>query len=428
MKYNTGKKYNFSLNKDGLGYNGIKYVFKVNIFDAINFSDISLKAAAYIALQDKLYIPDFMEHYVLHKFSDKFNVLEKSKNYALFKLAENANVSEPFYRLTTLLYLSDNQKVLDSLSGLNNIISQNEKFDFSEIEDIDTLIKISEKNGYKDAASVFALLKSLDNIAMNDRNPKKAVSDFIIGKADGLDTAYDWIIPFDMKIDWVNSNIQVMPQSQSDYIEQPGVDGSIVENTVYKNRLFSIVAYSEQGMTVYEKEMLKKEIVRVLDSTKNKSKKLTMQAADISFDAKYSGAADISEGPSFVKATIPFEVSPYGYPLFTQEVYGTGLLVNNGVKDIGCVNKISAGAVNPSFQIGSITYVWNGTVPKNSTLVIDHEAYICYLETIQGVRTNALTQLTGDFQKIPKESSVAITAFGNTGKHLYTTLKECYLW
>lgn len=428
MKYNEKKKYNLALNEEGLGYNSIKYIFKVNVFDVIDMSDSYLRAIAYIAVSDKFSVSDFLSQHVMHSFNDYFDVLEESKNYALFDFAEKLNVSDPLYKLTTILYLTDNQKGIDVLNYVNALIKKGEDVNLQEKEYIKAFLSILDHSKFSDINNVFALISNFDKLAVNDRDPKKAISDFVIGKADGLDNAYDWIIPFDMKIDWVNSSIQVVPQSQSDYIEQPGVDGSIVENTVYKNRLFSIVAYSNLGMTVYEKETLKKEIARILDSTKSKTKKLTMQAADISFDVKYSGSAEVSEGPSFVRATIPLEASPYGYPLFDQEVFGTGLLVNDGVKDVGCVNKILSGAVNPSFQMGSITYKFNGTVPADTTLYIDHEAYTCYFETVTGTRTNVYDKLEGDFQKIPKESTVAITAFGDTGDYLVTTLKEFYLW
>lgn len=428
MKYNEKKKYNLALNEEGLGYNSIKYIFKVNVFDVIDMSDSYLRAIAYIAVSDKFSVSDFLSQHVMHSFNDYFYVLEEAKNYALFDFAEKLNVSDPLYKLTTILYLTDNQKGIDVLNYVNALIEKGEDVNLQEKEYIKAFLSILDHSKFSDINNVFALISNFDKLAVNDRDPKKAISDFVIGKADGLDNAYDWIIPFDMKIDWVNSSIQVVPQSQSDYIEQPGVDGSIVENTVYKNRLFSIVAYSNLGMTVYEKETLKKEIARILDSTKSKTKKLTMQAADISFDVKYSGSAEVSEGPSFVRATIPLEASPYGYPLFDQEVFGTGLLVNDGVKDVGCVNKILSGAVNPSFQMGSITYKFNGTVPADTTLYIDHEAYTCYFETVTGTRTNVYDKLEGDFQKIPKESTVAITAFGDTGDYLVTTLKECYLW
>ena len=84
--------------------------------------------------------------------------------------------------------------------------------------------------------------------------------------------------------------------------------------------------------------------------------------------------------------------------------------------------------MNPSFQLGTITYTWEGTVPEDTTLYIDHNNYTCYLETVKGTRTNVIDKLTGEFQTIPKASSIAITALGNTGDYLVTKLKEKILW
>ena len=308
------------------------------------------------------------------------------------------------------------------------IISKVENINLNENASVKALLDIADKANLKEAESILALLSQFETFEMSDRTPRKAISDFLIGQIDGKDSAYDWLSPFDMKIDWKNSSIQVMPSTESTYIEMPGRDGSLVEDTVYKNRLFSIVAFSEQGMSIYEKEQMKRDIAQILDSTKNAPKKLTIQSADVAFDVKYSGSADITGGPSYVKATIPFETSPYGYPLFDREVSGTGLIVNNGDADVGCVHKISAGCVNPKFQLGKITYSFDGTVPENSTLVIDHDNYTCYIEGVEGTRTNVLDKLTGEFQVIPKQTRLALTAYPNTEKYIFTTIKEKILW
>lgn len=428
MKYNAGRKYNLFIKDGGIGYNGMNYVFTVRLYDAITMNEMSLKTAAKLVFLEKFNATDFVENFVLHKHNESIDLIDKEKHFALFEFAEKINISDEFYKILVQLFLKDNVKVLDEFKKLNVLISKQDNFKLNEKEKLDALIKVSDKANLKDASKIFALIKQLDAVKALDKDPKKAISDFIIGKSDNLDNAYDWLIPFDMKINWSTSSIQIMPQTESTYIDMAGTDGSIISDTVYKNRLFSIVAYSDLGLSVYEKELLKKQIAEILDSTKNKTKKLTMQATGTSFDAKYSGAAAISEGPSFVKATIPFEVSPYGYPLFEQEVFGTGLLVNNGAADTGCVNKILSGVVNPSFRMGNIAYTWNGTVPENHSLIIDHESYSCYLESVKGNKTNVIDKLVGEFQKIPANSSVSITADNNTENYLITSLKEKILW
>lgn len=428
MNYNSGYKYNFRINEGGLGYNSIKFRIIINVYDTIKMSDSISKIAALISVFEQPKFFDFISVTALYSTNEKFVIQSDLKTFGLFIVFENLKLTDKISKILVALYLADKVSILDEIKQLNTIISKEEYFSIDDISSLETLINIAEKYKLNDAKNIFAFIQKNETGILMDREPRKAISDFVIGKIDEFDNAFDWIVPFDMMVDWKNSTIQVMPQTESNYVEMPGVDGSIPEYTVYKNRIMNIVAYTKDGLTTLEKEQIKKDIVRILDSTKHETKKMTFTAADTAFDVKYSGAADINEGPSFVKATIPLEAGPYAYPLFEQEVLGSGLLVNNGAIDVGPVNYISSGATNPSFQLGDIVYTWKGTVPANNTLVIDHEAYMCYLEDKFGNRTNALVNLTGDFQRIPKESSVSITALGNTENYLYTTIKERILW
>jgi hypothetical protein len=427
--YNTDKNYNFTLLSGGATFNSCIIATIVNVSDFIRFNENVTGIIAKNIIYDNITFTDFFNQYVYHEFEpDYFASEDRISNSALFNLAEKLNVPDILGNIICALYLSDNQSFIDEIRQLNTIISESEDFDANDIESVNAAIQIAEKQGLDDAKELIAYLASYDVLGATDKEPRTAVSDFLIGKDDDKDSAYDWIIPFGMKIDWSKSSIQVMPQAENTYAEMPYVDGSLIENTVYKNRIFSIVAYSELGLSVSEKEQLKSEICRILDATKNNPKKMTFQDSSTSFDVTYSGTAEITDGASFVRVTLPFESQPYGYPLFSKEVAGTGLLVNDGDADVGCVNTISSGAVNPSFKIGSIEYSWSGTVPANTKLIIDHNDYSCYLETIKGVRTNAISKLTGEFQRIPKGTSVAITAYGDTENYLVTTFQEKILW
>lgn len=428
MDYNKSLKYNFSISDGGATYNSAGIEVLVNLFETLKFLDSNGKVIAQRLITERISLPDFMSWFILQEEQEHFHFEESHKYSALFDLIDNQGVSDVFSNLLISLFLLDKQQTVDEIRELNAIIEKEQVFDFTDTPIIEALVEIADEYGLEEAEKIFAFLTRFDSVRVTDKEPRKAVSDFMIGQIEDYDKAFDWIIPFDMKVNWRDSSIQVMPQTESTYIDMPEKDGSIIENTIYKNRLFSIVAYSELGLSIYEKEQLKREIAQILDATKNSPKKLTFMASDTSFDVQYSGSAEITEGPSFVKATIPFEAGAYGYPLFEQEVLGTGLLVNDGDADSGCVHKISSGAVNPSFQLGTITYTWEGTVPEDTTLYIDHNNYTCYLETVKGTRTNVIDKFTGEFQTIPKASSIAITALGNTGDYLVTKLKEKILW
>lgn len=428
MDFNKGYKFNRNIKDGGANYNSSGIAVLLSLYEDASFNDSKISVFVNKVLTEKVTVSDFLSFSALYSFIDKVEMNDESKNYAMFELLEKLNVADFFDSLVVNLFLNDKVKAIDEISQLVALIEKQEDFKLNEINSIKAIIEIADKYNLNDAQKVFALISNFDRIRAMDRDPLKAISDFIVGQIDDKDKAYDWLDPFDLKIDWRSSSIQYMPQTESSYIEMPYVDGSIIENTTYKNRLFSIVAFSELGLDISEKEQLKYQITRILDSTKDKPKKLTFQASSTSFDVKYSGAAEITEGPSYIKATIPFEASPYGYPLFDKEVAGSGLIVNNGIKDTGCVHTIFSGAVNPSFQLGTITYTWNGTVPPDTKLVIDHNNYTCYLETVEGTRTNVIDKLTGEFQTIPKESSVVLTALGNTAQYIVTSIHEKILW
>lgn len=424
MNYNSGYKYNSKFNL----YNSVIYKYIVNVYEVLRLNDAITRRTAFIALFESQKIADYLSTAITWSFDETIEMYDKSDNFVLFDIAEKLNIKDDFSDLVVMLYLMDKVNILDELAYLNAFINQTDSINVKDISNIEAFIEQLDKFGFNESKDLFALISEFESLNISDKNPRKAISDFYIGHQEGFDNAFTWLFPFDMMIDEKNSTIQVMPQTESNYIEMQGVDGSIVENTIYKNRLFNIIAYTKDGLTKFEKEEIKKEITRILDATKHETKKLTVQSADVSFDVKYSGLADIAEGPSFVKATIPLETSPYGYPLFDREVYGSGLILNDGQSNVGCVNYISAGCVNPEFQLGTITYRWNGTVPDNMTLIIDHEAYMCYLESAHGYRKNAITNLTGNFQRIPKESSIVLLANANTENYIRTTLKERILW
>lgn len=429
MDYNMRYFYNKHINVGGLCYNSGVFRVIIKIFEPVRVKDDSEFAGALIRLTEK-YL--FDENIVIGsevKLKDEFYFDLEYTNQVVFEMLEKFHITEETTELLVLFNLIENQKIIDEISELFvHVDAGEDDFSLEDYSHLDALISLADKYKLTEASKLFSLIDEYETFYLLDREPRKAISDFLIGRVAGFDSAFEWFEPFDMMVDKTKSTFQVMPQTESDYIEMPGVDGSVPEYTIYKNRMFNIVAYSVLGLTSVEKEILKAEITRILDSTKNQTKKLTIQSASVSFDVKYSGAADIAEGPSFVRATIPLEASPYGFPLFEQEIFGSGVLMNRGQADVGFVNIISAGAVNPSFRVGKITYSWKGTVPKGSSLYIDHEAYMCYLQYETGTRTNVLSQLTGEFQKIPKETSVPIVANAATEKYLFTKLKEKILW
>lgn len=426
--YNTGYKYNANGDNGGLFYN-TDYFVLINLRETIQSSDEINKMLAICALvDDKFYLYDAIVQSALYGTSDRFSFDEEADYSLFFIVTDSLGITDEISALIVLATLYDNQKFIEEVKQLNDIIL-NENLRVPDDYSIDVLLNIADKYNLTEIRTVADILFTLyDQEGIVDGTPRSAVSDFAIGVADDLDNAYDWLIPFNLKVDWNTTNIQIMPEASNTVIEMPGVDGSIVEDTVYRDRLFQIVAFSEDGLTIPEKEELKSKITEILDSTKHQKKKLTVQARGNSFDVKYDGQASITDGPSYVKATIPFRTSPYGYKTFEGELHGSGLVYNEGEAPIGPRHVITGPITNPTFTLGNIQYRFNGEVPYNYSLIIDHQMMTCYFEDMVGIKTNALSGLTGKFQKIPAHKSVALTASGALNNQIYTTWRDRILW
>lgn len=392
----------------------------------------SLKLIVRIAIsENNLILSDKVDLFSLfsgEKLDDKFYFEQEEKVSLLFYAAEEIGIKDEITDFIAILYLDEKVEILEELKLFVELL-YSENININDIVDLFSFYKLMEEFGLVDLeAELKAFFELYEKIGITDHDPRTSVSDFMIGAIDSDDRAYDWLIPFGLKVDWGNTKVQVMPEAELTTIEIPGVDGSVVEDTTYRDRIFNIVAFSEMGFNTYQKEQIKKKINRILDSTKHQTKKFTIQASSTSFDVKYSGQAQIEEGPSYIKATIPLHTPPYGYDMFPYEFTGDGLVWNNGDTYLRPIHYIKGPVTNPGFRLGDVYYKWTGSVPSGSTLVINQDSKTAYLEDSFGKRKNAMTGFSGKWQEIPVDGSMALTADRNTVDHILTEWRNNILY
>lgn len=272
-------------------------------------------------------------------------------------------------------------------------------------------------------------IRFLDSASFSD-------TDFAITSQSDFDSAFDWFLPLPMKVDWANTSLQIVPTSESEYVDMPNVDGSMVQNTTYKNRSFSFVLYSNDGLSDGEKDDIKQKIAKILDRTKSGFKKLSIPPSDHYFEVKYSGSASIQDGPSFVKATLPFEVKPYSHPMFPTNQIGSGTITNNGLKACGLRIEISGPISSPSFTVksgeSSKQFTWGSSLAESEKLIIDGESMICYKMDSTGEKTNGITSLSPSgkdaFVTVNPGESIEVSPSGNASGHIIFSINESYIW
>lgn len=443
--WNSGAIWNRKGNQNGFTWNSKYFLYFVRLNDAIKVIDGLSETLARLVLAEKpMQFYDTIANSALYERLETFSMEDDTAVSLLFALAEKIGIKDELTDYIVSLFLNEKWSALEDIKIAAQLLADDD-FWMDENIKLNAYQYLRDNYGLSDdKITYFTELFLHDRFGLTDRTPKTAISDFLIGAISAQDKSFDYFEPIfvtfynnstgesrevGMRVDWKQTSIQVAPEAELTEISIPGCDGSLIADTTYRNRLFEIVCYSEDGLTVQEKEDLKSRICDVLDSTKNQKKKLTVQSRGTSFDVKYSGEAEIKEGPSYVKASIPLQAGPYGYDMFDNELYGSGLIDNtNGDSPLGPIFKISGYVANPGFTLGASYFKWNGTVPSGTSLYIDFDKMTCYLMDNFGKKTNALAKLSGEFFKIPAKESIVLVADKNTESRILTTWNTPVLW
>lgn len=426
--YNSKRRYNFSPNKLGLKYNSAPYMLTVRFIEPLNFLDEVKLLSSLFFSSDILNLNDKT------KLESDYNLIDiNSVKDIEYKLKSEYNLDDDFGFLSEsikfLVYFLINDKITisEKLKLISEVFST-DNISIIEKNDLNVFLQSSDKYKTIDLSpELNAAFRQFDIMNVTDKEPKYAISDFYVTRSeDGL---YDVILPFDLIVDYSMTHIGFMPECQDSTIEMEGVDGEIVQNSTYKSRLFDIFAVTVDGLNRLQKAQIKKDIAQILNSVKTQTKKITFADNETSFDVKYSGLADVTtEAPSWLRFEIPLKSSSsYGYKEFIKDLYGSGLITNDGDKSIGAVHKITGQCVNPTFYVNNTLMTWKGTVKSGETLYIDTDNYTCYIVDSNGKRINAMKNYNGNFPRIPI-GSVVLSANPSTEDHIYTQWRELVLY
>ncbi len=426
--YNSGIKYNVMPGSGGARYNSAPFVFRVVIRDDFLFSDeITVDFGKYI-LSDGVLALDSSDSNAVYTLKTTVNIEDDDIKYSgLFAVAENMNVVETVLNQYASLFFTEHFNAFENgLFQLNEIIAQ-ENLQFKELSEIEAVLNALDFAEFEDAYNVFFSIFRQENMNLTDYPPRTSESDFYVTKGEG--GVGDVLMPFNLIIDYSRTNIDFMPEAEDTSVSIMGIDGEIVQDTVYKSRKFDIFAVSQDGLSLEEKEQIKKQIAKILNSVKKGKKILTFADQSTSFEVKYSGLASATNKPSWVDFEIPLKSeSAYGYSQFVKSLDGSGLISNNGDKEIGVVIKIKGSITNPSFLLGDRAFTWNGKINANETLVIDTNTISCYKILSNNTKENAKKYLDGEPDKKIPIGSVALTISGNIESHFHTEWREMVLY
>lgn len=229
------------------------------------------------------------------------------------------------------------------------------------------------------------------------------------------------IYPFDLFVNWADSDIPFVPEIELETISNGDSDGESILNTKYKSRNFTIACYSEQGLSAEAKNLLAQKVLNTLDSMRNTIKILHFVDGCSKFPVRINGNIDSTNYAGHLAFTLGFEtVSAYS----EKEVVLSGeTAVNNGIAPCGFKVVIPGEVTNPSVTVNGVKMTFTGSIASNLALVIDTEKKLCYTLDNNGNKVNVKKYYSGQYPLLAKGNNTVTSTFPFT-----MTWKEKYLW
>ena len=231
------------------------------------------------------------------------------------------------------------------------------------------------------------------------------------GKMEGFDfyissNGYLVIPSFNIqyKIDPIESNIPIMPESTENVVKIAGRDGDISLSTNYEPMSFTIVCYTDDNLTAEEKSTEKSKVSQFLDSIKKTTKTMAFQQDEKFYDVKYSGNLITTEYPKHIKFSIPLKSSnPYAKKTQKTTVAGASTaqtVASSTIKDVGVVITILGPATLPELAINNLEMIYTYNILEGAKVVIDTRN--CTITNINSnnVKTNVMQYYNHQFPKI----------------------------
>lgn len=229
------------------------------------------------------------------------------------------------------------------------------------------------------------------------------------------------IYPFDLFVNWADSDIPFVPEIELETISNGDSDGESVLNTKYKSRNFTIACYSEQGLDSTAKNLLSQKVLNTIDAIKNTVKTLYFVDSGSRFRVRVNSNIDRENHAGHLTFTLGFEsVSAYS----EKEVELSGdVAINNGIAPCGFQVTFQGAVTNPSITVGGVEMEYVGEITSNLSLVIDTEKKLCYTLDSSGNKVNVKKNYSAKYPLLEKGANTVTSEF-----EFSMTWKEKYLW
>lgn len=221
------------------------------------------------------------------------------------------------------------------------------------------------------------------------------------------------LLPLNYMLDLRESKFDLVPSVEHATESIPGVDGEILYASKYSARVFDMVCYSKDNLSLQDKQTEQKLLRLYMDKLKTEPCPLFYQGNV--YMVQYNNNVDQTNNGHYLKWTLPLKANDcYGY---SQQVYSiqgnsSDTVTNSGNQRVGTEITFTGSVTNPYVVINGHKISYDGVIPQNTTVVIHTSKRTAVMTAYDGTKTNAFGGVSGLRNPVYLEPTISLSITG----------------
>lgn len=214
-------------------------------------------------------------------------------------------------------------------------------------------------------------------------------------------------------VSYSESNIPTMPEAVESTVRVAGKDGDIVLGTTYEPIAFTIVCYTDDNLSIEEKNAEELKMNNFLNSIKDKTIRLKNDSKNIFYNVKYNGLLTTINYPKHLQFSIPLKTSAsFANNIEKSYMLGNATKQSNTAKKVGAIFTIAGPAQTPKIYLNDYEMFYNNVILSGAKLIIDSNRSTVTMVGRDGNLTNAMRYYNHEFPKIENGENVLKVSSG----------------
>lgn len=214
-------------------------------------------------------------------------------------------------------------------------------------------------------------------------------------------------------VSYSESNIPTMPEAVESTVRVAGKDGDVVLGTTYEPIAFTIVCYTDDNLSVEEKNAEELKMNNFLNSIKDKTIRLKLDSKNIFYNVKYNGLLTTINYPKHLRFSIPLKTSAsFANNIEKSYMLGNATKQSNTAKKVGAIFTIAGPAQTPKIYLNDYEMFYNNVILSGAKLIIDSNRSTVTMVGRDGNLTNAMRYYNHEFPKIENGENVLKVSSG----------------